>query len=186
MAAQPTLANRGFLARAVRFLAAEVGIRQFLDIGTGIPTVNNTHEVAQRVVPASRIRGPRPDRPRPRQVLAEQHARWCLRLPGGRPAGAEAILSAAAGTLDFSQPVAVMLIAVMHFTGDDAQARSILDRLTGACGPGSFLALSHAAAASGMFVTACMSSGTPAATQAPSSVPASPTGSVGAAAAPRL
>jgi S-adenosyl methyltransferase len=124
------------------------GIRQFLDIGTGIPTANNIHEVAQRVAPGSRIVYVDHD------PLVLAHARSLL---SSTPEGAcaylegdlrepEAILSAAADTLDFSQPVAVMLIAVMHFIGDDAQARSILDRLTGACVPGSFLALSHAAA----------------------------------------
>ncbi|HEY2271015.1 MAG TPA: SAM-dependent methyltransferase, partial [Streptosporangiaceae bacterium] len=166
----------------------EAGIRQFLDNGTGMASRPSTTPTR------SRSGSPRPAGYVDHDPIVLAHARSLL---SSTPDGAcaylkgdlrepEAILSAAAGTLDFSQPVAVMLIAVMHFTGDDAQARSILDRLTGAWGPGSFLALSHAAAASGMFVTACMSSGTPAATQAPSSVPASPTGSVGAAAAPRL
>jgi hypothetical protein len=153
MAAYPNLAlsaraNRGFLARAVRFLAAEVGIRQFLDIGTGIPTVNNTHEVAQRVAPASRIVYVDHDPivlAHARSLLSSTPEGACAYLEGDLREP-EAILSAAAGTLDFSQPVAVMLIAVMHFIGDDAQARSILDRLTAACVPGSFLALSHAAA----------------------------------------
>jgi len=153
MAAYPNLAlsaraNRGFLARAVRFLAAEAGIRQFLDIGTGIPTANNTHEVAQRVAPASRIVYVDHDPivlAHARSLLSSTPEGACAYLEGDlrEPEG---ILSAAADTLDFSQPVAVMLIAVMHFIGDDAQARSILDRLTGACVPGSFLALSHAAA----------------------------------------
>jgi trans-aconitate methyltransferase len=153
MAAYPNLAlsaraNRGFLARAVRFLTAEAGIRQFLDIGTGIPTANNTHEVAQRVVPASRIVYVDHDPivlAHARSLLSSTPEGACAYLEGDlrEPEG---ILSAAADTLDFSQPVAVMLIAVMHFIGGDAQARSILDRLTAACVPGSFLALSHAAA----------------------------------------
>jgi hypothetical protein len=103
LAAYPNLAlsvraNRAFLARAVRFLAGQAGIRQFLDIGTGIPTANNTHEVAQRVAPECRIAYLDAD----------------LRDP-------DAILAAAADTLDFGQPVAVMLLAVMHFVGGDAE-----------------------------------------------------------------
>jgi O-methyltransferase involved in polyketide biosynthesis len=139
-------ANRAFLARAVRFLAGQ-GIRQFLDIGTGIPTANNTHEVAQRIAPDSRIVYVDNDP----VVLA--HAKALLK---STPEGAcayldadlrdpDAILAAAAQTLDFGQPVAVMLIAVMHFVGDDAQASAIVRRLTAACVPGSYVALSHAA-----------------------------------------
>jgi hypothetical protein len=152
MQAYPNLAlsvraNRAFLARAVRFLTTEAGIRQFLDIGTGIPTANNTHEVAQRIAPASRIVYVDHDP----VVLA--HAKSLLTsTPEGATAYLDAdlrdpdkILAAAADTLDFSQPVAMMLIAVMHFIGDDADASAIMNRLTGACVPGSFVALSHAA-----------------------------------------
>jgi hypothetical protein len=152
MQAYPNLAlsvraNRAFLARAVRFLTTEAGIRQFLDVGTGIPTANNTHEVAQRIAPASRIVYADHDP----VVLA--HAKSLLTsTPEGATAYLDAdlrdpdkILAAAADTLDFSQPVAVMLIAVMHFIGDDADASAIMNRLTGACVPGSFVALSHAA-----------------------------------------
>jgi hypothetical protein len=130
-------ANRAFLARAVRFLAAEAGIRQFLDVGTGIPTADNTHEVAQRVAPECRIVYVDND------PIVLSHARALLT---SKPEGAcayldadlrdpDKILAAAADTLDFSQPVAVMLIAVLHFVGDDAEASV----------PGSFLAISHAA-----------------------------------------
>jgi O-methyltransferase involved in polyketide biosynthesis len=139
-------ANRAFLARAVRFLAGQ-GIRQFLDIGTGIPTANNTHEVAQRIAPDSRIVYVDND------PVVLSHAKALLK---STPEGAcayldadlrdpDAILAAAAQTLDFGQPVAVMLIAVMHFVGDDAQASAIVRRLTAACVPGSYVALSHAA-----------------------------------------
>jgi O-methyltransferase involved in polyketide biosynthesis len=139
-------ANRAFLARAVRFLAGQ-GIRQFLDIGTGIPTANNTHEVAQRIAPDSRIVYVDND------PVVLSHAKALLK---STPEGAcayldadlrdpDAILAAAAQTLDFGQPVAVMLIAVMHFVGDDAQASAIMRRLTAACVPGSYVALSHAA-----------------------------------------
>src|SRR5215468_3893654 len=140
-------ASRAFLDRAVRFLAAEAGIRQFLDIGTGIPTANNTHEVAQRIAPASRIVYVDHD------PIVLAHARALLTSsPEGATAYLDAdlrdpgaILAAAADTLDFGQPVAVMLIAVMHFVGDDAEAGAIMDRLMAACVPGSFATISHAA-----------------------------------------
>jgi O-methyltransferase involved in polyketide biosynthesis len=141
-------ANRAFLARTVRFLAEEAGIRQFLDIGTGIPTANNTHEVAQGIAPEARIVYVDND------PIVLSHARALLK---SSPQGAcayldadlrdpDAILAAAADTLDFSQPVAVMLIAVMHFIGDDAQASAIISRLMAACVPGSFLVISHVGA----------------------------------------
>jgi hypothetical protein len=140
-------ANRAFLARAVRFLAAEMGIRQFLDIGTGIPTANNTHEVAQRVAPEARIVYVDND------PIVLSHARALLT---SKPEGAcayldadlrdpDAILAEAADTLDFRAPVAVMLVAVAHFVGDDAEAGAIVNGLMDACVPGSFLAISHAA-----------------------------------------
>ena len=140
-------ANRAFLARTVRFLAADLGIRQFLDIGTGIPTADNTHEVAQRIAPASRIVYVDHDP----VVLA--HAKALLTsTPEGATAYLDAdlrdpaaILAAAADTLDFGQPVAVMLIAVMHFVGDDAQASGIISRLADTCAPGSLVVISHAA-----------------------------------------
>jgi hypothetical protein len=140
-------ANRAFLARTVRFLAAEAGIMQFLDIGTGIPAASNTHQVAQRVVPACRIVYVDND------PIVLLHARALLK---SKPAGAcayldadlrdpDTILAGAAETLDFGKPVAVMLIAVMHFVGGDAEAGKIVGRLMGACAPGSYLAISHAA-----------------------------------------
>jgi len=153
LAAYPNLvysvrANRAFLARTVRFLAAEMGIRQFLDIGTGIPTANNTHEVAQRVAPECRIVYVDND------PIVLSHAQALLKsTPQGACAYIDAdlrvpgkILAAAADTLDFSQPVAVMLLAVMHFVGDDAEASAIVSQLMDACVPGSLVAISHAAA----------------------------------------
>jgi O-methyltransferase involved in polyketide biosynthesis len=140
-------ANRAFLARTVRFLVREVGLRQFLDIGTGIPTANNTHEVAQRIAAESRIVYVDND------PVVLSHAKALLKsTPEGACAYIDAdlrdpdtILAGAAETLDFAQPVAIMLIAVMHFVGDDAQASAIMNRLTAACVPGSCIALSHAA-----------------------------------------
>ena len=152
LAAYPNLvfsvrANRAFLARTVRFLAAEAGIPQFLDIGTGIPTANNTHEVAQRAAPRSRIVYVDND------PIVLSHARALLT---SRPEGAcayidadlrepDKILAAAADTLDFTQPVAVMLLAVLQFVIDDAEVSAIVNRLMGACVPGSFLTISHPA-----------------------------------------
>ena len=152
LAAYPNLvfsvrANRAFLARTVRFLTAEAGIRQFLDIGTGIPTANNTHEVAQRAAPECRIVYVDND---PVVLL---HAKALLKsTPQGACAYIDAdlrdpekILSAAAGTLDFGQPVAVMLLAVLQVVADDAEASGIVKRLMGACASGSFVTISHPA-----------------------------------------
>jgi S-adenosyl methyltransferase len=138
-------ANRAFLNRTVRFLTAEVGIRQFLDIGTGIPTASNTHEVAQGLAPETRVVYADNDP----MVLA--HARALLRgTPEGRTAyldadarDPDAILRAAADVLDFSQPVAVMLVAVLHFVSDDEHPAAIVSRLMADLPPGSSLTISH-------------------------------------------
>ncbi|HUZ35245.1 MAG TPA: SAM-dependent methyltransferase [Streptosporangiaceae bacterium] len=140
-------ANRAFLARAVRYLAGEAGIRQFLDIGTGIPSANNTHEVAQATAPGCRVVYVDNDP----VVLA--HARALLDTPEGtttdyidadlRDTGT--ILGQAARTLDFSQPVAVMLIAILHVIGGDDDPHGIVAKLIDAVPAGSYLALSHIA-----------------------------------------
>jgi hypothetical protein len=140
-------ANRAFLARVVRFLCAEAGIRQFLDIGTGMPTANNTHEVAQSLVPESRIVYVDNDP----VVLA--HARALLTSsPEGATAYLDAdlrdpekILEQAARTLDFSQPIAIMLIALLHVIGDDDNPHQSVASLINAVPSGSYLALSHVA-----------------------------------------
>ena len=140
-------ANRAFLARTVRYLAAEEGIRQFLDIGTGLPTASNTHEVAQSVAPASRIVYVDND------PLVLSHARALLTSTReGATAYLDAdlrdpdqILAQAAQTLDFTKPVAIMLVAVMHFIPEFDDAQQIVARLLDAAPPGSFLVLSHAA-----------------------------------------
>jgi hypothetical protein len=152
MAAYPDIvlsarANRAFLRRAVHFLAGEVGIRQFLDIGTGIPSANNTHEVAQTVAPDSRIVYVDKDP----VVLA--HARALL---ASSPAGAtdyldadlrnpDQILADAARTLDFSRPVAVMLMAILQHLSPDDDPYAVVGRLLEAVPSGSYLALSHPA-----------------------------------------
>ena len=138
---------RYFLARAVRYLAGEAGVRQFLDIGTGLPTANNTHEVAQAAVPESRIVYVDND------PLVLAHARALLTSrPEGHTAYLDAdlrepgtILEQAAGTLDFTRPVAIMLLAILHYIPDLADARRTVARLIDAVPAGSFLVISHAA-----------------------------------------
>jgi S-adenosyl methyltransferase len=134
--------SRAFLTRAVRYLAGEAGMRQFLDIGTGLPTADNTHQVAQRVAPQSRIVYVDND------PLVLAHARALLASsPGGTceyldadirdPA---AILDTAAGLLDFTQPMALMLMGIMgHFT--DQEAYPIVTRLLAGLPAGSYFAL---------------------------------------------
>ncbi|MEU9020131.1 SAM-dependent methyltransferase [Actinomadura sp. NPDC048394] len=139
--------TRAFLARAVRFLAAERGVRQFLDIGTGIPTADNTHEVAQAAAPDSRVVYVDNDP----VVLA--HARALLT---GSPAGATSyidadirdtgvILDAAREILDFRRPVAVMLIAIMQYVPDESDPYGVVRTLVDAVPSGSYVAISHPA-----------------------------------------
>jgi hypothetical protein len=139
--------NRAFLARTVRFFAVELGIRQFLDIGTGIPTANNTHEVAQSVAPECRIVYVDND------PIVLVHAEALLR---STPEGAcdyldcnmhdtATILARASRTLDFSQPIAVVLISILHFVDTLDAARAIVGSLLAAMAPGSGFAISHPA-----------------------------------------
>jgi trans-aconitate methyltransferase len=138
--------GRAFLAAAVHYLATRAGISQFLDIGTGLPTANNTHEVAQRANQQARIVYVDND------PIVLAHARALLTSgPDGKTAYVDAdirdtdqILAEAARTLDFSQPVAVMLLAVLHFVPDADDPYKITSRLMEALPSGSFLALSHA------------------------------------------
>jgi SAM-dependent methyltransferase len=138
--------NRAFLQRAVRFLARDVGIRQFLDIGTGIPTANNTHEVAQAVDPGCRVVYVDNDP----MVLA--HARALLTSVTAPTAYIDAdardaarLLAEAARFLDFSLPVAVMLVGVLHCIPDADAPGRIVSELVRAVPPGSYLAISHPA-----------------------------------------
>jgi O-methyltransferase involved in polyketide biosynthesis len=138
-------ADREFLGRTVRYLAGEAGIRQYLDIGTGLPTANNTHEVAQSVAPASRVVYVDND------PMVLVHARALLT---GTPAGAtdyvdadlrqpEKILDAAARTLDFDRPIALMLLGILNFIVDDDEAYRIVEHLLAAVPRGSYLVVSH-------------------------------------------
>jgi hypothetical protein len=141
-------AHRALLGRVVRYLVREAGIRQFLDIGTGIPKENNVHEVAQREAPEARVVYVDND------PIVLAHAHQLLR---GTPEGSTryifgelreptAILNAAAQTLDFSRPVAVILFGVLHFFPPGDDPAGIAGRLMAALAPGSYLALSHLAA----------------------------------------
>jgi hypothetical protein len=139
-------ANRAFLARGVRFLA-EAGVRQFLDIGTGLPAPDNTHEVAQGVAPESRVVYVDND------PIVMTHARALLQGdPRGRTAYLEADLRDPGAilrhptlreTLDLREPVGLLLVAVLHFIRDDEQAASAVGELLAALPPGSGLVLSH-------------------------------------------
>ena len=140
-------ANRVFLARVVRFLAAEAGIRQFLDIGTGIPASNNTHEVAQSVAPGCRVVYVDYD---PvvllhAQALLTSSAQGALDYIDADLRDPQKLLAQAARTLDFSRPVAVMLIAIMHLIGDQDDPGGIIKQLMAAVPAGSYLALSQVA-----------------------------------------
>jgi hypothetical protein len=139
------LQNRQFLGRAVRYLATEKGIRQFLDIGTGLPTMNSVHEVTQSVAPDSRVVYVDNDP----VVLA--HTRDMLNgVPGTMIANQdlrdpEAITSDphVRATLDFDQPIAVLLVAILHFVADEDDPAGIVCDLMGAMPSGSYLVISH-------------------------------------------
>ncbi|MFF8838953.1 SAM-dependent methyltransferase [Streptomyces sp. NPDC015130] len=138
-------ADRAFLGRAVTHLAAEAGVRQFLDIGTGLPTADNTHEVAQRVAADSRIVYVDND------PIVLTHARALLT---SAPEGVteyvdadardpETILAAAGATLDLSRPVAVLMLGILNFVLDTGEARAVVKTLMDALPSGSHLVLTH-------------------------------------------
>jgi hypothetical protein len=140
-------ANRAFLRRAVRYLAGEAGVRQFLDIGTGIPAAGNTHEVAQAAAPDSRI--PYVDN----DPIVLAHARA---LMTSDPAGATAFIQAdlrepdkiladpaLRRTLDLGEPVALMPIAILMYIRDEEDPRGIVSKLVDALPAGSYLTLTH-------------------------------------------
>jgi hypothetical protein len=140
--------NRRLLRRAVGYLAEEAGIRQFLDIGTGLPTADNTHEVAQRIAPESRILYVDND------PLVLVHAPALLTSsPEGRTDYVNADLNdpqailrrpALRETLDLGEPVALVLLAVLHFITDRTRAAEFVHELMAALPPGSYLLASHA------------------------------------------
>ncbi|GAA2476870.1 SAM-dependent methyltransferase [Winogradskya humida] len=139
--------NRMFLGRAVEYLAGQ-GVRQFLDIGTGIPAPGNTHEVAQAIQPSTRTVYVDND------PIVLTHARALIT---SGPEGSISYLDAdlrepgqilghpeLAATLDFTQPIALLLVAVLHFIRDDEDPQGIIDKLVGALPPGSYVVASHA------------------------------------------
>jgi hypothetical protein len=141
-------AQRSFLARAVHFLVTQAGIRQFLDIGTGLPSANNTHQVAQAAAPESRVVYVDND------PIVLNHARALLTSsPEGATAYIDAdlratgsILEQAAAVLDFGQPVAVMLLGILQGIPDTDEPGAIIATLMDAVPSGSYLALTQIAA----------------------------------------
>ena len=142
--------NRAFLGRTARYLVADAGIRQFLDIGSGFPTANNVQQVAQAIDPGSRVVYVDNDP----MVAARAQA-----LLAGHPAGRTAYIQAdlrdpgailrhpvVRETLDLTRPVALMLVAVLHFFPDEADPAAIVSCLLGALAPGSYLVASHTTA----------------------------------------
>jgi hypothetical protein len=140
--------NRRFVRRAAAFLAGQAGIRQFLDIGTGIPTSPNVHEIVQGIAPASRVVYVDND------PIVLSHARALL---ASSEEGATAYIDAdlrepdkiisnaeLQGILDFSQPVALMLAAILHFIKDEDDPYGTVARLVGTLPEGSYLVMSHA------------------------------------------
>jgi O-methyltransferase involved in polyketide biosynthesis len=138
-------ADRWFLGRAVRFLAEEQGIRQFLDVGTGLPTVDNTHEIAQRIAPDAKVVYVDND------PIVLVHARTLLTSASGGVTDyidadvhdPDAILERAADTLDFTKPVAVMMLGILNFVLDTEEAGDIARRVMAAAPSGSYLVLTH-------------------------------------------
>jgi O-methyltransferase involved in polyketide biosynthesis len=148
MPTMPVIARsvRRLLVDTVTTLAADYGVRQFLDIGTGLPTADSAHEVAQRVDPACRVVYVDND------PVVISHARVLLTsVPEGKTdyvaadlRDADAVIKAAQGVLDFSQPVAVLMLSVLHFIPDGDDPHAVVKRLTDALAPGSFLVICHA------------------------------------------
>ena len=139
------VADRAFLRRVVRYFVQDEGIRQILDIGTGLPTADNTHQVAQSIAPDTRIVYVDND------PLVLAHARALLTsTPEGATDYIEAdlndpdtILREAARTLDFGKPVAVTLLGIVHFILDDEEARAVMRQLVDALPSGSYLTIAH-------------------------------------------
>jgi hypothetical protein len=137
--------NRAWLQRCVRFLAGSCGVRQFIDVGCGLPAQENVHEIAQRVDPGSRVVYVDND------PLVGVHARAILAQPSGDTTGfveanlsdTHKILSEAGASLNFKQPVGLLLAAVLHFIPDEDDPYGAVGRLVGALPPGSYVGLTH-------------------------------------------
>jgi hypothetical protein len=148
--------ERDFLKRAVTWLAAAAGIRQFLDIGGGLPAADNTHRVARRVAPDSRVVYVEDDPlvlTHGRELLARDPDSGAAYVEGDLRVPAE-FLKAAAKTLDFGRPVAFVLVGVLGRDGNDQEVSYVVRQLMRAAVPGSYLVIAHASAASPGLVTA--------------------------------
>jgi hypothetical protein len=138
-------ANREFLARVVRYLASQQGVRQFIDIGPGLPAPGNSHEVAQAIAPESRVVYVDNDR----LVLVHARALLTSSLEGvcecvdADLRDPKTIVAQAAKTLDFSEPVGVLLVAILHFLTDADDPAGIVADLSRSLVPGSAVAISH-------------------------------------------
>jgi hypothetical protein len=140
-------AVRAFRHRVLRFLVAEAGVRQFLDIGTGLPLVDNTHEVTQSIIPECRVVYVDND------PMVLSHARALMTSAPGGAIGhvdadvrdPDAIVAGAQATLDFSQPVAILLLATLAFVEDAAEATAVVSKLAAAAPCGSYVAIWHLA-----------------------------------------
>ena len=140
--------NRQFLQRVVRYLVGQCGIRQIIDIGSGLPTAGNVHEVAQQAHPETRVVYADYD------PLVVRHAEALLAGGGSRPnvAAVNADIRCPkdllnhpelSGLIDFGSPVAVLMLAILHFVPDSEDPEGIVEELTGAIAPGSYIAISH-------------------------------------------
>ncbi|GGX33514.1 SAM-dependent methyltransferase [Streptomyces lomondensis] len=144
--------SRRFLGRAVRYLAGEQRVRQFLDVGTGLPTADNTHEVAQHVAPDARIVYVDND-----PIVLAHASALLTSMPEGRTAyldadlyDPDAVLEAAAGTLDLSRPVGLMILNTLGHVAEYERARELVRRLMAGLPAGSHLVISDSTASEGM------------------------------------
>jgi SAM-dependent methyltransferase len=139
------VANRAFLGRAVRYLAAEAGIRQFLDVGSGIPTMDNVHAIAQQAAPDARVVYADIDEVavlHSRAILAGNDQAVAIQADLRHP---QAILNdpGLRGLLDLSRPAALLLVAILHFLPDGDDPAALVAGLRDALAPGSFVVISH-------------------------------------------
>jgi hypothetical protein len=143
--AESARAARAYLRRVVRYLVVDAGIRQFLDIGSGLPSGQNVHQVAQSVAPETRVVYVDND------PVVQAHAKSLLAgsepgtvtFLGGDMRQSDPILAQAAATLDFDRPIAILLHGIIHNVSDADQPHAIIERLTGAVPPGSYLSICH-------------------------------------------
>jgi len=137
--------NREFLGRVVRYLAAEAGIRQFIDIGSGLPTADNVHQIAQSAAPGARVVYADYDPVvvlHSKVLLEDSRDVLVIQADMRDPVGLTAN-PRVRELIDFGRPVAVLMFAILHFLPDDEEPYELVRSLTGALAPGSYLAVSH-------------------------------------------